>query len=423
LTAGNAESIFTPSTLRISQEYRVNSAHQSKHTGRSVGILTYDLSEVTSDFLESVAVQCPHALKCYPVFYHQNQDRCTVPHLPSTIRGRYLSLSGQNGVPEGTVRNWNLRAAIRCAIESDVVVLMGLQAVSALVCASLTRLLGKPLISVNQTLPYEVERKRRGIIRAAKRFLLTLSTVVIYQTEVSRITLQQLYKVPESRLCKAIFSSGYEEFEKRWSERTTRTNSLPRTKLAAGHRHLVAFVGNLHPFKGVRDLINAVPEISKHADVRVLFAGPEELRNGAGGTVSDYLDLAESLGVRDRVEFLGELRRDDLVWLYEAADVVALPSYRDTFGKVFVEGALAGCALISTDACGASGTVIRDGENGFVIHSGDIQGLAQAIVRILDPETLPRMQARSRELVQTECDPQSEIAGYCAAIDTALGRA
>lgn len=400
----------------------MNAAHSSNRA-KKVGILAYDLSEVTADFLESVAARCPHPLKCFPVFYHRNQDRCTVPHLPSEIRGRYLSLSGQNGVPEGTVRNWNLRAAVRCALESDVVVLMGLQAASALVCASLTRLLGKPLISVNQTLPFEVERKRRGIIRAAKRFLLALSTVVIYQTEVSRITLQQLYKVPENRLCRAIFSSGFEEFEKRWNERNARPNAMPRAKLAAGHRHLVAFVGNLHPFKGVRDLINAIPEIAKHADVRVLFAGPEEKRNGAGGTVSDYLGLAESLGVRDRVEFLGELRRDDLVWLYEAADIVALPSHRDTFGKVFVEGALAGCALISTDACGASGTVIRDGENGFVIHSGDVHELAQAIVKALAPDTLPQMRARSRELVQTECDPQSEIAGYCAAIDSALERA
>jgi glycosyltransferase involved in cell wall biosynthesis len=67
--------------------------------------------------------------------------------------------------------------------------------------------------------------------------------------------------------------------------------------------------------------------------------------------------------------------------------------------------------------------VIRDGENGFVIHSGDVHELAQAIVKALAPDTLPQMRARSRELVQTECDPQSEIAGYCAAIDSALERA
>lgn len=390
---------------------------------KSVGVLAYDLSEVTADFLKGVAGQCAHAVKCYPVFYHPHQEQSGIAYLPSAIRGKYLSLSGQNGVPEGTSRNWNLRAAIRCAVESDVVVLMGLQAVSALVCASVARLLRKPLISVNQTLPYEIERNRRWLIRAAKRFLLELSTVVIYQTEISRETLQGLYKVPEDRLYKAIFSSGYDEFEKRWNCRGERQNPFPRTRLAAGHHHIVAFVGNLHPFKGVRDLISAVPEIAKKADVRVLFAGPEELRNGAGGTVKDYLALAESLGVRDRVEFLGQLSRDDLVWLYEAADVVALPSYRDTFGKVFVEGALAGCALISTDACGASGTVIRDGENGFVIHRGDVNALVDAIVRVVEPETLARMQKRSRELVRSECDPQSEIAGYCAAIDAALERA
>jgi hypothetical protein len=50
-----------------------------------------------------------------------------------------------------------------------------------------------------------------------------------------------------------------------------------------------------------------------------------------------------------------------------------------------------------------------------------VDGLAEAIVHILDPETLARMQKRSRELVQSECDTQSEIAGYCAAIDAALG--
>jgi len=401
----------------------VNFRHRGLIKRKSIGVLAYDLSEVTADFLQSLAARCAHSIKCYPVFYHQHQEHSGVAHLPSAIRGRYLSISGQNGVPEGTVRNWNLQAATRCAIESDVVVLMGLQAVSALICASIARLLGKPLISVNQTLPYEVERNRQWPIRVAKRFLLALSTVAIYQTEISRETLLRLYGVREDRLCKAIFSSGYEEFEKRWDGRNARPNPLPRARLAAGHPYIVAFVGNLHPFKGVRDLIAAVPEIAKQADVRVVFAGPEELRNGAGGTVSDYLALAESLGVRDRVEFLGQLDRDDLVWLYDAADIVALPSYRDTFGKVFVEGALAGCALISTDACGASGTIVRDGENGFVIRRGDVQGLAEAIVRILEPATLARMQKRSRELVRSECDPLSEIEGYCVAIDAALGRA
>ncbi|MGA2114129.1 MAG: glycosyltransferase family 4 protein [Bryobacteraceae bacterium] len=358
-------------------------------------------------------------LKCFPVFHYEHEGTAGIPFLPSTIRGRYLSLPGGD-VPEGTVSNCNVRAALRCALDSDLIVLFGLQGASALLCAILAKAFRKTVISVNQTLPYAIERKRRWAIRTAKRILLRLSDACIYQTEVSKVTLQMLYRVPECSLYRAIYSGGYDDFAQRWASRHLRINNFPRAVLSGGRTHVVAFVGNMHPFKGVRDLLTAIPEVARHIDAQFVFAGREERRNGVGGTVEDYLSMAAELGVRDRVKFLGELSRDDLVWLYEASDVVALPSHRDTFGKVFVEAAIAGCALIATDACGAAGTVIVDGENGLVVHAGDKGGLARALIDVLRPETLARMRGRSQEVVRTQCLPDAEIDGFCAAIDGVL---
>jgi glycosyltransferase involved in cell wall biosynthesis len=299
--------------------------------------------------------------------------------------------------------------------ESDVVVLFGLQGATALLAACLGRLAARPLISVNQTLPVKEERRRRWWLRLLKGTLLAQCDLHIVQNPPAEDVLTSVYRVPSSRLISAPFEAGARLFGGLLAAAPGR--DFARRQFGLGGELVCAFVGNLHPFKGVPALLSAAGHLGVESSWRFLFAGPEEPRNRRGGTIERYLAQARRLGVESRVRFLGTLSPESLVQLYKAADVVALPTARDMFPKILVEAALAGLPLITTDACGAAGAVVRDGENGFVLPVGDSHAIAAALGRLADPELRRTMGARSRELVGIACSAESETAGFVAALD------
>ena len=85
------------------------------------------------------------------------------------------------------------------------------------------------------------------------------------------------------------------------------------------------------------------------------------------------------------VEFLGYC--SDMLPIYQASDVVCLPSYREGLPKALIEGASVGKALVATDVPGCR-EVVRDGVNGFLVSLGDSVGLAKALECLVEDEEL-----------------------------------
>jgi glycosyltransferase involved in cell wall biosynthesis len=160
-----------------------------------------------------------------------------------------------------------------------------------------------------------------------------------------------------------------------------------RTERIDGTEVTVLHVGRLIAHKAVDVLVRA----SAAAGVRlhVVGDGPERRTLEA---------LASTLSAD--VTFSGELAGEELASAYAAADVFALASRRETWGVVVNEAAAAALPLVLSDAVGAAGDLLRDGENGILVRSGDVAGLSAALRRLAaDPELRRRMGARSRELV------------------------
>ncbi len=84
--------------------------------------------------------------------------------------------------------------------------------------------------------------------------------------------------------------------------------------------------------------------------------------------------------------------------MYADADVLVVPSirtrtFREPWGLVINEAMNSRLAIIASDAVGAAaGGLVRDGHNGLVVAAGDVEGLAQAMVRLsADPELRKRL--------------------------------
>ena len=105
---------------------------------------------------------------------------------------------------------------------------------------------------------------------------------------------------------------------------------------------LILSVGALIPRKGQDLLIAALPALP---DATLMLAGQ-------GESESDLRALAEKLGVKDRVRFLGNVPHDDLPALFAAADVMALVSASEGLANAWVEALACGTPIIASDVGG-----------------------------------------------------------------------
>jgi D-inositol-3-phosphate glycosyltransferase len=139
----------------------------------------------------------------------------------------------------------------------------------------------------------------------------------------------------------------------------------------------VAFVGRIQPLKAPDVLLRAV---AKLPGVRVLIAGGP---SGSGLAAPDTLvRLADELGMADRVTFLPPQSREQLVEVYRAADLVAVPSYSESFGLVAVEAQACGTPVVAA-AVGGLPVAVRDGVSGALVGGHDPDQWAGAIDRLL----------------------------------------
>ncbi len=150
-------------------------------------------------------------------------------------------------------------------------------------------------------------------------------------------------------------------------------------------------VGNLLEEKGFHLLLTAFAAKFRNSDnavLRIVGSGPERGR---------LERLGDSLGIKSKVEFLGHMNREGVRSAMQAASVLVLPSFQETFGVVLIEAMATGIPVIST-RCGGPEEIVT-AEAGLLVGPGDLQELESALVevreRVWDP-SLIRLSADSR---------------------------
>jgi glycosyltransferase involved in cell wall biosynthesis len=140
---------------------------------------------------------------------------------------------------------------------------------------------------------------------------------------------------------------------------------------------VMCIVANLIPYKGHRDLIDALGQVTKKmpASWHLLLAGRDD------GIGTQLREQAERLGISKNISFLG--LRSDIPALLAASDVGILCSHQEGFANAILEGMAAGLPMIVTNVGGNPEAVI-DGVTGLVVPSSDPKRLAEAIVQLAE---------------------------------------
>jgi len=160
-----------------------------------------------------------------------------------------------------------------------------------------------------------------------------------------------------------------------------------------GREKNLLFLGRLVQEKGVQVLIKALPEIiQKAGPVRLFIAGK-------GPYQQELSDLAQSLGVSDRVTFVGYVDDHERNDLLDRCDVAVIPSLYEPFGIVALEAMAAGLPVVVSDTCGLR-EVIEHGMDGYCAPPGDAAQLAYYITELLNnPELARHFTRRARRNV------------------------
>ena len=158
---------------------------------------------------------------------------------------------------------------------------------------------------------------------------------------------------------------------------------------------VVAVVGRLEPEKGHPTLIEAWPIIHHHLpSAHLLVVGEGSERDRLEGLAHAHLRGGSCCA---SVHFLG--RREDVPQILGAANVVAMPSYREAQGLAILEALAANRPVVASNVGGIP-EMIHDGENGLLVPSHDPTALAAAITRLLkDPSLAARLAAAGHDLV------------------------
>jgi len=142
---------------------------------------------------------------------------------------------------------------------------------------------------------------------------------------------------------------------------------------------IVSYIARIHPTKGLDLLIKAFAEVVKHVPDTVLVV--------AGKGDEDYLRtclrIAEKLGIRDRIKYLGYISEEDKIALIDASEVVVLPTKHagESYPLLLDEVVSRGRPMIVTNVSKALAS--RAKELGLIVTPLDVRSLTLSIVKTL----------------------------------------
>ena len=179
--------------------------------------------------------------------------------------------------------------------------------------------------------------------------------------------------------------------------------TLPARDPTQGTAPHIVFAGRFMEQKNPQHLVDALKQIQHlQWSCSMLGDGPllEAVRETAGAD-----------GLAARITFPGWVTPEDVARTFAQSDILVLPSRSEGLSVVGVQALGMGLAMVLSNA-GGNPELVRDGENGFLFPTGNVERLALSLAKLLEnPSMLQSAQTKSRELAQ-KFDLESIVEQY-----------
>lgn len=166
-----------------------------------------------------------------------------------------------------------------------------------------------------------------------------------------------------------VIPNGIEDY---WHENATSNNSVK-----VSSEITLLFIGLINKNKNLKTIIYACKELNKRGikvSLNVIGNGPLEVK---------VKKMSERLNINECITFHGYISdRDTISAIMNKSDIFVMPSFKETFGLVYVEAMSRGLPIIYTQGQGIDG-FFHDGEVGYAIEPESIEMLCNTITRII----------------------------------------
>ncbi len=145
---------------------------------------------------------------------------------------------------------------------------------------------------------------------------------------------------------------------------------------------IILYVGRFSPIKGLDRLLKSFSCITRPSRSILVMVGGD----GERSFMSQHLKKeAMAFHIRDRLVFAGRVDQKILPLYYNAADVLVVSSYYESFGLVALEAMACGTPVVTT-AVGNMEKIVKDGVTGYVVSDSATSHFAASIEAALEKQ-------------------------------------
>lgn len=232
-----------------------------------------------------------------------------------------------------------------------------------------------PVVIQNHGVGADYSRLRSKIYYKARKFflkrvdmILSVNTIEIENLKMAGIEESKIRYIPNGVDTTVFFPESKEE-------------AREKLKLSR-EKNYVLFVGRMSKGKGIEYLIKSVDLLKKkYLDLTLLLVG-------GGFELQKLKKLSETLGINDRVKFVGLINKPEIIrTYYNAVDICVFPSLSEGFGIVTIEALACKKPVVGTKGH-IGGGVLKHEENALLAEVKSPESLAENISLLLDDAEL-----------------------------------
>lgn len=149
---------------------------------------------------------------------------------------------------------------------------------------------------------------------------------------------------------------------------------------------VVTYLGRLDSEKHVGTLVRAFAQVLEKTKAHLMIVG-------SGNDLENLTELAEELGIADKVTLTGRIPEEDKPGVHRIGKVFVMPSPVELQCISMLEAMASGLPVIGVND-GALHELAQDGKNGYLVQTDNIEAMAAKIVQLLDDEKLREKMAK-----------------------------
>ena len=175
--------------------------------------------------------------------------------------------------------------------------------------------------------------------------------------------------------------------------------SVPKAPVFEARNRSILFLGRVEREKGVFDLLDAFRGVAESFPATRLVIG------GSGGAREELEKALDDCGLSHRVDFLGWVDGARKSELLETVGAFVLPSHAEGMPMAILEAMAYGAPVVATDV-GAVADMLDGGECGYLVKSGDVLALTEALRQVLAGEGVESRCRRAALRVRARYAPE-----------------